>query len=237
MKLSKLVEELRGGRSLDRIELTYCSDAKKSLSSLLDVLQHHGVSSLHVATDFLMCLERDGAQKFLCNLSSVPRLDELTIESISRFHMPSIPPDALAPLLSRGKLKKLHLVNLYLTSANQSFLDGLGHALHNHTSLEQIILRNFIAKDSLTTVECNMDVLMDNIATISTLEVLNITGSFCFEEESHQSSLVSIPSLLRVLTMSSLKQLHLDLLGLQDCHFRAVASSIQTSKSSLTSLS
>lgn len=237
MLLSKVVDGFKEGNVTEKVELIYCKDVNKTMDTFLYELQHHGVRRLSVGTDFLVSASDEKVQKFFKTLGSIPRLEELKIESVSRFHALSVSQNVLLTLRLAKHLKGIELLDFQPSSTNLDFLNGLGAALHQHPSLEQFKLRNLIPADRMVDSTGSLDILMKNVATVPNLEVLEVSGSFCLDDVQRETNYVSAPIVSKVARMPSLSTLHLDFLNLQDIHYEAVAESLESPQSSLQCLS
>lgn len=184
-----------------------------------------------IRTDFLTNMSEENGLKFFNALGQIPSLEDLVIQSSSRFHIESIPPSGLLALRQATKLRRLVFEDMQVTAANPAFISGLGIALRSHVSLRVISMTNFFANDWANTEPDVLDPLILALSTLPKLEKLEFSGCGSHALSGQDVRLVSPGTLSKLMGVPSLTHLQLSFLELVDEHFEAIASQIRKNES------
>jgi hypothetical protein len=187
-------------------------------------LEQSLVRSIFFSTDFLMQMEEETVLKFFSALGNrVSALQELNIQSSSRFHIEIIPGEALLPLRHNHNLLKLEFQDMQVTASHKDFIDSLAQMLENHPSLTTIVLPNFFANDYTNTTPNILDGLLQSSVTMPSLRTLELTGcgsqALCGQTPIPLASPSTVSALLDCTT---LERLQLSFLEFDDTHFDAL---------------
>lgn len=232
MKLRKLCIDLASeDEPPSKLQLLSCKDADKHMTDFLELLRKSGVQEMFIRTDFLTTMSEDNAEAFFSALGEIPSLEDLVIQSSSRFHIDSIPATGLMSLRQATKLKRLCLEDMQVSATHKAFISGLGRALLNHTSLREISMTNFFANDWANTESDVVDPLVLALATLPKLEKLEFSGCGSHALSGQDVRLLSPASLTTLIGVPCLTHLQLSFLELEDRHFEAIALQIRKNES------
>jgi hypothetical protein len=222
-RLRTVREQLEGPSQPAAISLSGCTDADEEMDAFLARLQSCGtVKSIFFSTDFLMQMEEDNVLRFFEGLGN-SCVEELQIQSSSRFHIEIIPGEALLPLRSATRLKCLEFQDMQVTASNQDFITALCRTIDGHATLETVVLPNFFANDYTNTEPDVLDGLLLTCAAMPALKTLELTGCGSHALSGRSVRLVSTDALKIILSSSStLSRLHLSFLEFKDEHFGSV---------------
>mmetsp|Transcript_3645 Transcript_3645/g.6421 ORF Transcript_3645/g.6421 Transcript_3645/m.6421 type:complete len:425 (-) Transcript_3645:163-1437(-) len=237
MKLKKIRQQLEGANPPKEVRLRGFSDTDDEMDAFIAGLQTAGVRSIFFSTDFLNQMDEENVLKFFQALGDqVTTLEELQIQSSSRFHIEIIPPEALLPLRHAQNLKRVEFQDMQVTASSKAFIHALAKSMENHPSVETILLPNFFANDFTNTDPYVLDVLLTACATMPTLQTVELTGCGSHALSGQAVQLVSTRALTELLSLSrTLTRLQLSFLELEDDHFEALVTLLPRN-TTLTSL-
>jgi hypothetical protein len=230
MKLKKLCIELASEEPPSKLQLVSCKDADKHMDSFLERLKESEVSEIFIRTDFLTSMSEDNGVNFFNTLAKIPSLEDLTIQSSSRFHIESIPVSGLLSLRHATKLRRLVLEDMQVTAMNKAFISGLGIALQNHTSLKEISMTNFFANDWANTESDVLENMIVALSTLPKLGTLEFSGCGSHALRGQDVRLLSPGALSKLMGLPCLTHLQLSFLELDDRHFEAISSQIRKNR-------
>ena len=194
------------------------------------------LQGLFIRTDFLTSMSEDNILRFFQTLGKIPFLEELIIQSSSRFHVEEIPPLGLLCLRHATQLHTLGLEDMQVTAAHTVFLASLDMALRHHPSLVSVSLRNFFANDGANTEANVLDPVLKALGTIPNLRQLEFSGCGSHALTGHDIRLISTHSLGTIVGKPTLQHLELSFLDMEDDHFATIAECLKDRNSLLESL-
>lgn len=213
------------------IQLVSCRDADRHIDSFLKLLVKRGVRDIFVRTDFLTNMTEENVLKFFNCLGEIPSLEDLVIQSSSRFHIESIPASGLLSLRQATNLRRLALEDMQVTAMHKGFMSGLGMAIQNHVSLKEISMTNFFANDWANTEPDVLDPIVSAFSTISKLGRLEFSGCGSHALIGQDVRLISPGVLSKLIGLPCLTHLQLSFLELEDPHFEVIADKLRKNKS------
>lgn len=232
MKLKNLCHNLKSEECPNKIHLVSCHDANNLIETFIEaVIASKCVKNVVVRTDFLTSMAGENVIKFFGALGDMQCLEELSIQSSSRFHVEEIPPSGLLSLRHASSLKSLTVDDMQVTAAQRYFITGLSTAIRCHPSLEIVTMRNFFANDWANTDVDVLDPLVDSLASLPNLNQLEFSGCGSHALTGQNTRLLSTASLGRLMGRPTLSKLVLSFLELEDDHFETVARALQESVS------
>jgi len=194
------------------------------------------LKGLYIRTDFLTSMSEDNVLRFFQTLGSIPFLEELIIQSSSRFHVEEIPPLGLLSLRHATKLHTLGLEDMQVTATHKAFLASLDMVLRHHPSLVSVSMRNFFANDGANTEPHVLDPVLNALGTIPNLREMEFSGCGSHALTGHGIRLISTHSLGTIVGKPTLQHLELSFLDLEDDHFTTIAECLKDQNSRLESL-
>ena len=222
--LESIRQELEGPLPPREISLSGYHDVEEELDAFLQTMQRcSALKSIQLYTDFLMQIEEADVLRFFEMLGN-SAVEELHLQSSSRFHVDLIPGEALLPLQNMSSLKLLELQDMQVTATHQAFLMDLAQTLEHHPTLETLLLHNLFANDYTNTDPDVLDVVLNTCATnMPALKTLELTGCGSQALSGHAVRIVSPDALVSLLTeCHTLTKLHLSFLEFTDDHFEAL---------------
>ncbi|KAG7349939.1 hypothetical protein IV203_012536 [Nitzschia inconspicua] len=224
--LRDIREQLEGASQqvpVAAISLTGYPDADEEMDAFLAVLRTcDTIKSIFFTTLFLMQLEEENAVRFLECLGTTA-IEELRIQSSSRFHIEIIPVDALLALRQATFLKRIEFQDMQVTASDPDFIAALCRILDGHPTLEEVILPNFFANDYTNTEADILDELILTCAAMPVLRTFELTGCGSHALNGQCVRMVSPDALRTILSTSqTLTRLHLSFLEFKDDHFEAL---------------
>lgn len=235
MKLKAICKTLAGEECPRKLQLTSCSDGEKFIDSFLaSLIANQHVKALFVRTDFLTSLSEENILRFFRALAEMTMLEELIIQSSSRFHVEEIPPLGLLSLRQAQSLHTLELEDMQITANHKSFIAGLGMAILRHPSLSKVTMRNFFANDWANTDNNVLDPLLDAIGTLPNLQQLEFSGCGSHALSGQDVRLLSTHALAGVVGLKTLTHLEMSFLEMDDDHFETIADILKTNQSLLS---
>jgi hypothetical protein len=233
MKLKNIIQQLveNGKTNNDsdddchsKITLSGFVDTDDEIDNFIQALENSHVKSIHFSTDFLMQMEEENVIKFFNALGSdrIQTVEELHIQSSSRFHMEIIPSESLLPLRYAKNLKLIEMQDMQVTASHKAFIYALAKAMENHPTVHTIVLPNFFANDFSNTTNDILDCLILACSTMPSLTKLELTGCGSHALSGQVVRLLSTDALNSLLQSTTLRWLQLSFLELTDDHFESL---------------
>jgi hypothetical protein len=223
--LQSIRQQLQGPSPPQEISLTGYYDVQDELDAFLAALRLcNDVRSIQLSTDFLMQMdEEEDVLRFFETVGNTP-IEQLHIQSSSRFHIDIIPGESLLPLRHAPSLRLLEFQDMQVTASHQDFLLDLCRTMENHSTLETVLLHNFFANDFTNTDPDVLDVVVTTCArTMPALKTFELTGCGSQALSGRAVRLMSPEALTSLLTeCQTLTKLHLSFLEFTDDHFEAL---------------
>ncbi len=222
--LKSIRQQLDSSTPPTEISLSAFSDVEDEIDAFLASLQESdSVKSIHLRTDFLMAIEEDAVMEFFRVVGMrLATLEELHIQSSSKFHIEIIPGDALLPLRYARGLRLLEIQDMQVSASYRDFIDAVAKTMENHPALETVVLQNFFANDVTNQSADILDCLLMAGADMPALKTLELTGCGSQPLCGHVVRLLSTAALQRIFGSKTLTRLHLSFLELNDEHFEAL---------------
>jgi hypothetical protein len=235
MKLKTVIQQLEGGDCSqgivdNTISLSGFMDTDEEIDNFLKALENNDqVRSICFSTDFLMQMEEDNVIKFFNALGSdrIQTIQEIHIQSSSRFHMEIIPAEALLPLRHAKNLQVIEFQDMQVTATHKAFIHAFAKAMEHHPTVHTIILPNFFANDFTNTTNNILDCLFRSCSTMPALTKLELTGCGSHALSGQAVRLVSTDALNQLFSQSStLQKLQLSFLEFDDDHFESLVGNL-----------
>jgi hypothetical protein len=229
MKLKAVIFALRSNAPPTEVSLLerFSDGGSKEFNSFLRRLRKSQVRQVSIRTGFLIDLSEEQTISFFDTLASMTHLDELRIQSSSRYHVQLIPVQAMRALKKALRLQTLILEDLQVTALHKDFISALASVVEDHPALKTVAMRNFFANDYANTGPNILDPLLWTLATAPALETLELSGCGSYALTGQSVTLLSPAALSKLFTAEKLTNLELSFLELEFPHFQTVAKQLR----------